>query len=305
MTSGGECKNCGEPLAGRYCSACGQAADVRIPSFGGLVVDALGDVFNFDSRVWRSLATLVRPGRLTARFLEGRRARYTPPFRLYFITSLVFFAVFSLGRGGTSATEPPPVIAPPVDIPDASSPPTTVAQPFGMDIDENRGWRCNLDNPRMSPAVRARLQAACKKMEADNGASYARAFADHIPVVMLVIIPLVAALMKLLYLFSKRGYVEHLLFFVHVHTFFFLAGTVTIVLSLSARLVPFLASPVRIAGVVAVSIYFPGYVYLAMRHVYRQGHLLTTIKYVMLGSGYFFATLVTLLGLIIYTAVTL
>src|SRR6478736_2879997 len=108
MTSGAECKNCGEPLAGRYCSACGQAADVRIPSFGGLVVDALGDVFNFDSRVWRSLATLVRPGRLTARFLEGQRAKYTPPFRLYIVTSLVFFAVFSLGRGGASVTESRP-----------------------------------------------------------------------------------------------------------------------------------------------------------------------------------------------------
>jgi hypothetical protein len=304
MTSGAECKNCGEPLAGRYCSACGQAADVRIPSFGGLVVDALGDVFNFDSRVWRSLATLVRPGRLTARFLEGQRAKYTPPFRLYIVTSLVFFAVFSLGRGGASVTESRPVIAPPADVSDASSPQTTVAQSFGIDIDETGGWSCNLDNQNMSPAVRARLQAACKKMEADNGASYLRAFADHIPVMMLVIIPLVAALMKLLYLFSKRGYVEHLLFFVHVHTFFFLAGTVAILLSLSARLVPFLASPVRIA-VVAVWIYFPVYVYLAMRHVYRQGHLVTTIKYVMLGSGYFFATLVTLLGLIIYTAVTL
>jgi hypothetical protein len=42
-----------------------------------------------------------------------------------------------------------------------------------------------------------------------------------------------------------------------------------------------------------------------MRHVYRQGHALTTVKYVVLGAGYVVSFLATLLGLVIYTAITL
>ena len=35
---------------------------------------------------------LVRPGELTVAFFGGRRARYLPPFRLYLVVSLLFFA---------------------------------------------------------------------------------------------------------------------------------------------------------------------------------------------------------------------
>jgi Protein of unknown function (DUF3667) len=295
VTSGAECKNCGATLAGRYCSACGQAADVRIPSFGRLVVDALGDVFSFDSRVWRSLAMLVRPGRLTSRFLEGQRASYTPPFRLYIVTSLVFFAIFSLA-GGEQDTAP-------ITVENAGDAPrSTEEEPFGINVDEN-GWSCNLDRD-LNPELRARLVAACEKIEADSGASFMRAFTGHFPVMMLVFIPLIAGLMKLLHIFSRRKYVEHLVFFGHIHAFFFLIGTITILLSRLVRLVPFLEWPVGIATY-AAWIYFPIYLYLAMRHVYRQGHVLTALKYVLLGGGYAVAMLTTLLGLIVYTAVTL
>lgn len=46
-------------------------------------------------------------------------------------------------------------------------------------------------------------------------------------------------------------------------------------------------------------------VYVAMRAVYRQGHALTTVKYIVLGGSYSFAAMATLLGGAIVTAVTL
>jgi hypothetical protein len=60
----------------------------------------------------------------------------------------------------------------------------------------------------------------------------------------------------------------------------------------------------RIASAVAW-VYFPVYLYRAMRHVYRQGHALTAVKYVSLGFGYFVALLITLLGLFVVTVLTL
>jgi len=56
---------------------------VRVLSLWGLVKDVVGDLLNADSRVWRTLWPLAfRPGLLTEDFLRGRRARYTPPFRM-------------------------------------------------------------------------------------------------------------------------------------------------------------------------------------------------------------------------------
>ncbi|HWN39608.1 MAG TPA: DUF3667 domain-containing protein, partial [Gammaproteobacteria bacterium] len=112
MTKSADCLNCGAALAGRYCSACGQKADVGIPSLGQLLADAFGDLFNFDSRLWRSLLALAfKPGRLTRYYLAGKRESYTPPFRMYIVTSVVFFALFSLLR-----PEPEPDAASPADI---------------------------------------------------------------------------------------------------------------------------------------------------------------------------------------------
>ena len=121
---------------------------------------------------------------------------------------------------------------------------------------------------------------------------------------MLLFIPLVAALMRVLYLFAGRRYVEHLVFFLHVHTMFFLMATVTILLGRLADLWSWLAIVVLLASL-AVWLYFPVYLYRAMRRVYRQGHALTAVKYVLLGGGYFVALIATVLGLLIFTAVTL
>ena len=63
----------------------------------GLLTDALGDLFSFDNRLFRTLRPLlVRPGHLTNEYLAARRAPYVPPFRLYLIVSVVYFSVASL-----------------------------------------------------------------------------------------------------------------------------------------------------------------------------------------------------------------
>ena len=89
-----DCLNCGTELRGQYCGHCGQRATSRLISLWELVRDAFGDLFEFDSRLWRTLTPLlIRPGRLTRDYLEGRRARYMPPFRMYLVLSVIFFVV--------------------------------------------------------------------------------------------------------------------------------------------------------------------------------------------------------------------
>jgi hypothetical protein len=78
------CENCGAPLTGKYCSACGQHHfDHPVHDFGHFVSEAFEDLTHADSRLWRTLiALLFRPGFLTREFLDGRRVRYLPPVRL-------------------------------------------------------------------------------------------------------------------------------------------------------------------------------------------------------------------------------
>ena len=89
-----KCGNCGAALTGRFCAACGQRQQPHVQLLVHFVAEGIEGVTHADSRLWRSLGYLLtRPGLLTREFLEGRRARYLPPFRLYLVISVVFFLV--------------------------------------------------------------------------------------------------------------------------------------------------------------------------------------------------------------------
>lgn len=106
------CSNCGGPLPGAYCEECGQSARGLDITVRELVRDLAGSVLSLDSRAWRTLRLLVtRPGELTARYIDGERARYVPPFRLYVFVSLVYVFLLSWGEaaepGGAPGAEGP------------------------------------------------------------------------------------------------------------------------------------------------------------------------------------------------------
>jgi hypothetical protein len=65
------CLNCGTPLGGQYCGKCGQRSRSRLIS------------------IW----ALLQEGQLTKDYLEGRRARFMPPFRTYLVLSILFFVI--------------------------------------------------------------------------------------------------------------------------------------------------------------------------------------------------------------------
>ncbi|MEP6685989.1 MAG: DUF3667 domain-containing protein [Verrucomicrobiota bacterium] len=86
------CENCGTPLRGQYCSACGQAAIDYRRSFRHVIIDVLDSFLNWDSKFIATIGWLiVRPWYLTNNFLAGRRVRYLHPLRLYLLASILFF----------------------------------------------------------------------------------------------------------------------------------------------------------------------------------------------------------------------
>lgn len=92
------CANCGQPLAGEYCAACGQRHEPHVHTVAHFAAEAFESISHADSRLWRTLLYLLtKPGFLTREFFAGRRVRYLPPFRLYLVISVLFFLVVGIG----------------------------------------------------------------------------------------------------------------------------------------------------------------------------------------------------------------
>jgi hypothetical protein len=89
------CLNCGTPLVGPYCSACGQKSHVHrsLRAFAG---DFVAGLVNFEGKFWRTLPMLAwRPGEMTRRYIAGERARFISPVALYLFTVFAMFAVLN------------------------------------------------------------------------------------------------------------------------------------------------------------------------------------------------------------------
>jgi hypothetical protein len=378
------CLNCGTKLTGQYCGQCGQRATSRFISIWELLRDAFGDLFELDSRLWRTLAPLlVRPGLLTKDYLEGRRARYMPPFRMYLVLSLLFFVVaffdprdelaifYEPVAESTAEIQTPPgmsqeevdekiaaareegrraiqelidegILEPgamperlleqlaPVQettAPDEAAPDDTTESPD--DDSDDRGvtvtmgdagdeevilafdddgilGECDIDDidmgdspewlkRRMTPE---RLADVCERINAAGLKGLKSAILENIPAALIILLPLMAFVLKLLYPLSRRYYVEHLLFFVHFHAFFFLILSLEILFTRLGEWIGFL-DPIFTLTTVIASLYIPVYLFLAMRRVYGQGRALTFLKYVPLTISYLVGLTVMMVGAVL------
>ena len=86
------CRNCGSPLHGPHCYACGQPVKGLVRPLGNLFGDLMDSVFNIDTRVLRTIPPLfAKPGFLTTEYFAGRQVRYVTPVRLFFFLAIITF----------------------------------------------------------------------------------------------------------------------------------------------------------------------------------------------------------------------
>ncbi|HST62027.1 MAG TPA: DUF3667 domain-containing protein, partial [Longimicrobium sp.] len=94
------CLNCGDATVGFYCPNCGQRkVDVRV-SLRRMLMEVMDDQLSVNSTLPRTfIALMFRPGHLTREYVQGRIMHYIPPFRLYLVSSLLFFILLPLVPG--------------------------------------------------------------------------------------------------------------------------------------------------------------------------------------------------------------
>ena len=93
-TTDAHCRNCGSPLYGEHCYACGQPTKGLVRHFSSILGDFADTLLNVDGRLLRTLpALLLKPGFLTREYIDGHRVRYVSPVRLFvFLCIGTFFA---------------------------------------------------------------------------------------------------------------------------------------------------------------------------------------------------------------------
>jgi hypothetical protein len=272
------CANCGAPLTGRYCGACGQRREPPVHTLWHFARVATEDLTHADSRLWRTLvALLFRPGFLTAQFLAGRRASYLPPVRLYLVLSVVFFIWVSAGQSKLQVVQfdaRPAAGASRVSTPFSPALPGESAQQRSERLCQDTVYHGPWQQ-RLAPLV----SRACRTVVEDSGRSLRESFLHNLPRAMFLFLPLLAGAMMLMYWRPRHYYVEHLLLFVHNHAFAFVVLLLAAALS---ALLPFTAGWVRFA----LWLYIPWYMYRSMRVVYGQGRWLTFAKLLVLSLFY-------------------
>jgi hypothetical protein len=266
-----------------------------------MIAEALEDELTVDRRLPRTLhALFLKPGQLTVEYVNGRIVRYIRPFRLYLVSSVIFFLLLSftslrLVRGAdldpgarpqppaadtTAITEPEPEDTTVVDAA-ASSPPGEDGDPMAFLDDVN----IRLGHPALDSAAAAKIRQL-RRMEPRQAVErLVSDFIGYVPTIMFLLLPLFAGLLKLLYIRRRRFYAEHFIFLLHTHAFIYLLFTVLLVAGMVgwARGWAF----ALMLGWMLV------YAYLGMRRVYGQGHVKTFAKLWILGWMYFWILSVT------------
>lgn len=122
----------------------------------------------------------------------------------------------------------------------------------------------------------------------DDPARLVEAFLQTLPQTLFVLLPVFALLLKIVYLFKRRLYMEHLIVALHSHAFLCAALLLIVALTdLGALFAPegFFAQALEVI-VFVVMCWMPIYLFIMQKRVYRQGWIMTSLKYIVLGNCY-------------------
>jgi hypothetical protein len=260
-----DCPSCGHKSTGRYCSVCGEdkRRNKNYSLFGHLG-EAFKVVTNIESGFLRSFRTLItRPGLLTSEYFAGRRKLYLKPLQLFLFCNIIFFFVQSYTRFDTLST--------PLSVHMYKMPYSGYARQKVSKVLIERGTPFKEYQARFDATIGTQSKT-----------------------LVVLMIPMFALLLLVLYWRCGRYFVEHLVFSIHFYSCFLL------LLCANLLLTTWVVGVARRMGIylsILVSDYFSSaililacltYLLLAVRRAYPQGWVLTVLKCLILTGGLIF-----------------
>ena len=148
------------------------------------------------------------------------------------------------------------------------------------------------------------IEARAKEKMGEHGTKmglFISTLFSNLPYMMLCCIPLFAFVLKVLYIRRRIFYIDHLIYALHIHTFFYTAVMLIVLATIGLNRF----APGAVAGwlIALLWIAFVTQIFLSIRYVYRQGWFFSIFKFLFGGFVYlivlvfalaitFFATLV-------------
>lgn len=240
------CKNCDYRFEGKYCPSCGQSVNEVQKPIRHFLSDMFDSLFIFDLRVLRSLPTLLlKPGRISSEFIAGKRKRYVPPFRFFLFASIIFFFLIGLQTRNLFNTE--------ISDEQSKALADSVVQEMkirgqinesgdtilaisnlreGLGIYEafKNSYRDELRDSTISSNERAKIERRLLSMENPNYIT--SQIYKYISWSFFILMPFYALILRLFFRKKRKYYVEHLIFSVNLHTFYFILLSIVIILSM-------------------------------------------------------------------------
>ena len=248
-------------------------------SFRHLIGESFFDYFHFDSKFFRTIIPLlVKPGKLTAEFMDGKRKTYVEPFKLFLVISVIYFLLLPLGGEPNQDQERTTSAA----FPERAQQ-TGLVQQKKYSIDQKKysidgvpvtvtgrdSMRREIDSIGLKAYVNKRWPqyGAVIKLFIRQGLkiilyaekSFTTTLEHTASKMIFLLIPVFALLLKLVYRKTQRLYYEHLIFSLHLHAFIFLALTVTLLIGFVVE--------VNLLILVAI---FLAYLFFALKRYYGE-----------------------------------
>nr|WP_319399371.1 DUF3667 domain-containing protein [uncultured Carboxylicivirga sp.] len=239
------CKNCNTLFKGQYCPNCGQHIKEIERPIRFMIVDFMGTVISFDTRLIKTLvAILFKPGKLTQDFLDGKRARYMPPFRFYVFISFIMFLLISTITNKNIA---PSFFQSNDDSDKISLNDSITVDKDSILLEVNKNLKETLDSSEYSAipinltntdSIKESSEDFVDKMtdfsddDIDKYKSTAKLIEEHPEIFtaklfqytswsLFLIMPIFAFLLWIVFFKSKSLYIGHLIFALNIHSFLF------------------------------------------------------------------------------------
>lgn len=331
------CLNCNAEVQGRYCHICGQENVDTYETAWHLVTHFFQDITHYDGKFISTIRYLVtKPGFLTKEYINGRRASYLSPVRMYIFSSALFFLIFffvseqksdkvNILYNGKNAAE--------IDKMDSlafanftSS--ITKGKPMTREafvrykdsVDKRTGFRFTTEKFASRSQYDSLVKAGVKKHSwferqliykeisinekyKGSGRAVLNSFVNTLihtfPQLLFLSLPLFALILQIFYSRRKKFfYANHAIFGVHFYIFLFIQLLILIAIT---KLNDVLHTSWIGYIAVLIGVYIFYYLYRSMRVVYEQGRWKTVLKFILLNLSHFFVLMFLLIIFIFFS----
>jgi hypothetical protein len=283
------CLNCGSEVTGKFCSSCGQENIDTHENFFHVVWHFITDYLHFDSKFFRSLASLfVKPGFLTRQYWDGKRLQYIHPLRLFFFITILFMVSTSYFY-------------------------SHYGEEFKHNIIKTDNVYAQLDSAHLASlpeSERITLPGTSRTMTVKQAKE--NKVAEQVQVkrmqtgfdfvfrnlkyITFFLLPVYALVFALLFIRMKGYYVDHLVYAMHLQSFAYILMGLVLLLPVFFAVSAGLMQAIAFAGILF-------YVTASLHFLYRQRWWKTILKSVLATSVLFFITVLSVLAVAIVNAI--